>query len=296
MLNERGEWLDIQPATWDVRFDRRVGELSVRFAKTNEVLDLKNLLAIWFGDERQVTDVKRTIGRMALTGIGASLFSKGEAGGLGAGLLDLSLRGKEQKLIVSGTLIFRNSAAISFSLPRVEFDQFAKFVPPHAFEEGAAEQAVTSFGLLERMRADGRRVLAELAGDYDSAHARVQLLKADSEAGATFSLRDEARQAAAAAQVEVDNLKFLLVGLLFDHGIPPRQFLAQEKSRGSLEAMFALKEAAPAEAHAAADVAPQGGGLSGPPMDVENLKTHISRKVWIILIVVIVLLLIFVFS
>lgn len=97
LMSAEGLWVSVAPNQWNTNFDAR-GMLNLKSKGISHVLSFGNLLAIEIGNEEEVTAVGKTLGRMALTGVGAALFSQGRSGGMGASILDLSIRGAEKNL------------------------------------------------------------------------------------------------------------------------------------------------------------------------------------------------------
>lgn len=92
LMTKEGGWVGTPSDQWNIVLDK-AGMLKIGSKNESHVLPFGNLLAVEVGGEEQVTSVGKTMGRMALTGVGAALFSQGRSGGVGAGLLDLSIRG-----------------------------------------------------------------------------------------------------------------------------------------------------------------------------------------------------------
>ncbi len=165
-------------------------------------LFFSNLLAVGIDAEHQVKDYNKTFRRMAMTGIGTSMLSRGQLDGMGAGLLDLSLRGAETNSIVSGRMVFDDSAVIAFNMPYNEFQTLAGYLPEHVFSIDALEESTAMFDLLNRMGADGARIIPEILARVLEARDihRDSLLNADR--AATFDERDDLRQRTALAEYD----------------------------------------------------------------------------------------------
>lgn len=223
LMSSDGQWMRVASNQWAASLDKK-GLFKLRHRDVGHVLSLGDLLAIEVGDEAQVTAVGKTLGRMALTGVGAALFTQGRGGSVGAGLLDLSLRGAEKKSVISGLMIFLDSSIMKFKVSAEEFDTIVKSVSQHVFSAEALQDASEMFDLLRRMKADGERVLHEILSSLIEAKSQMNTLAISSEIGQSFAERDAARQELAAAEHNYQRERFLFTALLYDIGVSPQQF------------------------------------------------------------------------
>lgn len=224
-LTEAGEPLSLAPNQWQLRSDLRAGSIRIQGNGHTRTLDLREVLAVEVGEEKEVTAVGATLGRMALTGIGAALVSRGRRGGFGASLLDLSVRGAVKQSAATGVMVWPDTTILSFGVQGAEVEQFLNSVPAEAFEEEALEEAQHRLGLLERMRADGRRALDEMAQEVAQVALHVRELNARAEQGATFTERDEARQEAMELQWRLTTMRGLCTALQADLGVSTRDLV-----------------------------------------------------------------------
>ena len=214
------------------------------------------------------------------------MFSQGRSGGVGAGLLDLSIRGSEKKSVVSGILVFADSAIVKFRLPAKEFDALASSVSERTFSSEAMEAAQEMFGLLQRMRADGPRVLPEMLAEIARSKDRVHELLVETDSGESFAARDAARQELVSAEHSLQRERFLLTALLYDLKVDPITFF---EDRGGTEEMRSLvaSSSAPPEETPGMRVA----GTPGVPADAEGqfFKTRKGRIVILVVVAVLIL-------
>src|SRR5215204_655875 len=117
-FNSAGDPLLLPLNTLTAQLDFHERVLRIQSSADPTVCILKSLECILMirAKEQEVTAIGKTLGRMALTGIGAALTSKGT--GLGGTLLDLSFRGAETKTIVQGTIVFDDTTIVRFALPQ----------------------------------------------------------------------------------------------------------------------------------------------------------------------------------
>ena len=110
LLSPEGEPITADAAAWRVEPALRYGVLRLCNGPLSHTVDLRSVLAAEVSEETEVNDIRKTLGRMALTGIGSSLFWDGRRGGLGASLLDLSARGAVKKGVWGGRSYFATRA------------------------------------------------------------------------------------------------------------------------------------------------------------------------------------------
>lgn len=226
LLSPEGEPITADPAAWRVEPALRFGVLRLRNGSLSHTVDLRSVLAAEVSEETEVNDIRKTLGRMALTGIGSSLFWDGRRGGLGASLLDLSARGAVKKGVYGGALVFRDTSVINFVLFEAEFEELWRLVPEAAFEEEAIDEARELLDLLERMKADGRRALDEYAAELIALDIHLDELLQLVEGGTSFQARDAARAEAAEVQDRLTNMRQFLRALLVENGLSYREFAA----------------------------------------------------------------------
>jgi hypothetical protein len=257
LFNLQGDPIVPASDSWNLRPDYSRKVLQVRSGQIEHALSLQSVLAI-NGEEQTARAVGKTIGRMALTGVGAALFSKGRGGGIGAGLLDLSVRGVETKSVVNGTIVFQDASAVTYSLPSKEFGALVSCVPQFALSEEAANESREMFDLLGRMKRDGRRSLEELAQQLLSLNDNIETLHLEAENGSTFSARDSARQQADSLAEDFSRQKLLFKAALFTLGLSFHDFIASsEKQEANLAQVFQLQSADPTVAPTKPDEAAQ---------------------------------------
>ena len=83
LLSPEGEPITADAAAWRVEPALRFGMLRLRNGPLSHTVDLRSVLAAEVSEETEVNDIRKTLGRMALTGIGSSLFWVGAAGDSG---------------------------------------------------------------------------------------------------------------------------------------------------------------------------------------------------------------------
>lgn len=225
-ISEKGEPVAMPADRWQVRADLRSGRLQVQGVGHHRTLDLREVLAVEVGEEKEVTAVGATIGRMALTGLGAALFSQGRRGGIGAGLLDLSARGSVKRSAAAGIMVWPDTTVIRFTVQGQEIDQLLQVVPEETFSQEHLDEARSRLDLLERMRSDGRRALDEMAREVAQISAVVRDLHVQAEQGSSFIERDAARQDALELQDKLVTMRILCTALQADLGVHTRELMS----------------------------------------------------------------------
>jgi hypothetical protein len=221
-LTATGEPLSLAPSQWAADADLRGEHVRIQFGSHGRFFNFRDVVAVHISEEKEVTAVSSTLGRMALTGVGAALLSQGRRGGVGASLLDLSIRGAVKKNVVTGTMVWPDTTILGFSLKGKEIDRFLRAVPKRALDEDALEDARKRLDLLERMRSDGRRAIEELTQEITRLESHVDALHVTSEQGASFSERDGARQEALAHSQQITTMRTLCFALQADLGVSTR--------------------------------------------------------------------------
>src|ERR1700691_106875 len=217
LLTETGEL--VKGAPTNITANVNAGTIQIFFGSTCHVVNLRTVVAAEIGEEKEVAAIGKTLGRMALSGVGSALFSKGRAGGVGAGLLDLSIRGMETKSVISGFVAFKDSSILKFSLPGKVFQQILQVIPEHSFSRDAIIEARQHIELIGRMKKDGRRVLDELLQEITMLSRQVVDLRTKAEEGTIFLVRDQARQDADNIAMQLDSQKTLFKVLLFENDL-----------------------------------------------------------------------------
>jgi hypothetical protein len=282
VLTPDGMPIELAPDDWSLTPDLRSGSIKAQGGGHFVDLDLGSALAFAISEEKEVLALGKTLGRMALTGMGAALFYQGRRGGLGAGLLDLSVRGAERKSAVSGAIVWPDTSVIQVTLQGNEIDQFASVVPAEALQEDALERARQLLDLMERMKVDGRRALNEIARDVFQIDQRVKQLLSEANEGETFAIRDAARQEARKIEEDLDAKRYLCRALMAENSVSFKELGAD------------LPEAQDATVLLCADgsrvsLTEQRQGSAQPPSPRRNKSVELLRTVGRICVTVIVI-------
>ena len=138
--------------------------------------------------------VGKTIGRSALTGLGAAIFS-GRHAALGGAILDYRFAGDETEDVVSALIVFSDFSSLAFRCVAQEYEKFCALMPPDVLSEARAEETGEQLSRIQRMAEDGPRVLVEADEFIANARQQVDALTTQASTGATFADRDQARLA-----------------------------------------------------------------------------------------------------
>lgn len=136
--------------------------------------------------------VGRTLGRTALTGIGAAILT-GRQNALGAALLDYRFSGDETDEMIAALIVFSDYSSIVIQSEREEFEKFCALLPPHIFSDEVEAQTAEEIDRIKRMAADGPRVIDEMRAVIAETEASVAKFSEQVKTGATFAERDEGR-------------------------------------------------------------------------------------------------------
>jgi Superinfection immunity protein len=136
--------------------------------------------------------VGRTIGRSALTGLGAAIFT-GRHAALGGAILDYRFAGDETEDVVSALMVFSDFSSLVFQCSAIEYDKFCALMPQNVLSEERADETGDQLARIRRMADDGPRVLVEADQFIATAKQQVESLTAQTSSGPTFADRDRAR-------------------------------------------------------------------------------------------------------
>lgn len=143
-------------------------------------------------DAETKISVGRTLGRSALTGIGAAIFT-GRHAALGGAILDYRFAGDETTETVTGLIVFSDFSSLMFACDASHFAKFSALMPPEAVSDERAEETAEQLGKIKRMADDGPRVIAEMDEAVSKAQKMVDRMTVQAEEGSSFAERDEAR-------------------------------------------------------------------------------------------------------
>ena len=144
-------------------------------------------------NEENQTNTSKTVGRAVLTGLGTGLITGRESAVLGGGLLDYSLRGSEQRSILTIMIVLRDFSSMAVQGPNTEVRKFLSFLPPDVLSEKRAEKAAEQIEKIERLAKDGKRVVAELNDEMAKLKSKIEFCDEELKQAQTFSERDEIR-------------------------------------------------------------------------------------------------------
>ncbi|RTL77232.1 MAG: superinfection immunity protein [Bradyrhizobiaceae bacterium] len=150
--------------------------------------------------------IGKTIGRSALTGIGAAIFT-GRHAALGAAMLDYRFAGDETSEIVSAVIVFSDYSTLAFQCDAEHYQKLTALIPPAALSDEQIDETEEQLAKIRRMADDGPRVLEEIRQFIDQAEDRSVALSRISDSAPTFAERDEARLQLAQAQQELVDAK-----------------------------------------------------------------------------------------
>jgi uncharacterized protein len=136
--------------------------------------------------------VGRTLGRTALTGIGAAILTGREAA-LGAAFLDYRFGGDEADEVVAALVVFSDFSSLVVQSESQEFEKFCALLPPHVVSEEVALHTAEEIDRIKRMAADGPRVIEEMSAQIAETEKSIATFAEQAKHGQTFAERDEGR-------------------------------------------------------------------------------------------------------
>jgi hypothetical protein len=172
--------------------------------------------------------VGRTLGRTALTGIGAAILT-GRSNALGAAFLDYRLAGDEKDEVVAALIVFSDYSSIVIQSESEEFEKFCALLPPRVLSEEEAARTAEQIDRIKRMAEDGPRVLDEMQEQIAKTRESIATFAEQAKSGTSFAERDEGRTGLSQSETQlIDELAVLnavgrLIGLAGGRELPDRQ-------------------------------------------------------------------------
>lgn len=192
-FDSRGMPLKVPLSKWKVDFNETSESIDLRYKSTRLRYRLRgDLEAVTKAGESSELALGKTLGRLALTGLAGSLLSQGK--GMGAALMDLSVRGAERRKLAELLLVFADTTTVSVVVSGEDLDQLRSMLPGWFFSEKAWARMEKFARLVERMALDGERVLTELQGRVSELKDEIEKCKKAVDQGETFAVRDAARE------------------------------------------------------------------------------------------------------
>lgn len=136
--------------------------------------------------------VGRTLGRSALTGIGAAILT-GRQAAIGAAFLDYRFAGDEADEMIAALIVFSDFSSVVIQSESEEFEKFCALLPPHILSEEVQSQTAEGIDRIKRMAVDGPRVLDEMQAQIAVTKNEIAVFSEQAKAGNTFAERDEGR-------------------------------------------------------------------------------------------------------
>ncbi|MGM4907182.1 superinfection immunity protein [Tardiphaga sp. 866_E4_N2_1] len=164
----------------------RSGSFDVRYDVKRQIRCIAKI------DAATKISVGRTLGRSALTGIGAAIFT-GRHAALGGAILDYRFAGDETTETVTGLIVFSDFSSLIFECDAAHYEKFCALMPPEALSDERAEETAEQLGKIKRMADDGPRVILEMDEAVAKAQKTVDRMTVQAEEGSSFADRDEAR-------------------------------------------------------------------------------------------------------
>ena len=153
--------------------------------------------------------VGRTLGRTALTGIGAAILT-GREGALGAAFLDYRFGGDEADEVVAALIVLSDYSSLVVQSESQEFDKFCALLPSHLLSEEVAVQTADEIDRIKRMAADGPRVIEEMRAQIAETEKSIVTFAEQATTGNTFAERDEGRIGQSEAEERLINERAVL--------------------------------------------------------------------------------------
>jgi hypothetical protein len=195
---------------------------SVRYNATTEIRCVAKVAA-----ETKLR-VGRTLGRTALTGIGAAILT-GRQNALGAAFLDYRFAGDETDEVIAALIVFSDYSSIMIQSELEEFEKFCSLLPPHVLSDEVEARTAEEIDRIRRMAADGPRVLEEMQAQVAETERRIMTLGDQAKNGNTFAERDEGRIGLSQAEERLAGERAVLnavdrrIKMLANHGVAGRQ-------------------------------------------------------------------------
>ncbi|TQF29738.1 superinfection immunity protein [Bradyrhizobium sp. UNPA324] len=153
--------------------------------------------------------VGRTLGRTALTGIGAAILT-GRQNALGAAFLDYRFGGDETEEVIAALIVFSDYSSIVLQSESDEFEKFCALLPPHVLSDEVQAQTTEEIERIRRMAADGPRVIEEMKAQIAETERSILTFADQAESGETFAERDEGRIGLSNAEERLVNERAML--------------------------------------------------------------------------------------
>ncbi len=153
--------------------------------------------------------VGRTLGRTALTGIGAAILT-GREGALGAAFLDYRFGGDEADEVVAALIVLSDYSSLVVQSESQEFDKFCALLPSHLLSEEIAVHTAEEIDRIKRMAADGPRVLEEMRAQIAETEKSIVTFAEQATTGSTFAERDGGRIGQSEAEQRLINERAVL--------------------------------------------------------------------------------------
>jgi hypothetical protein len=153
--------------------------------------------------------VGRTLGRTALTGIGAAILTGREAA-LGAAFLDYRFGGDEADEVVAALIVLSDYSSLVVQSESQEFEKFCALLPSHLLSEEVAVHTAEEIDRIKRMAADGPRVLEEMRAQIAETEKSIASFAEQAQTGHTFAERDEGRIGQSQAEERLINERAVL--------------------------------------------------------------------------------------
>lgn len=179
------------------------GSDSVRYNAANQV----RCVAITAAETK--LRVGRTLGRTALTGIGAAILT-GRQSALGAAFLDYRFGGDETDELVAALIVFSDYSSIVLQSESNEFEKLCALLPPHVLSEEVQAQTAEEIHRIRRMAADGPRVMEEMKAQIAQTERSIMAFAEQAKSGETFAERDEGRMGLSEAEERLINERAVL--------------------------------------------------------------------------------------
>jgi hypothetical protein len=173
--------------------------------------------------------VGRTLGRTALTGIGAAILT-GRDNALGAAFLDYRFGGDEKDEVVAALIVLSDYSSLLVQSESKEVEKFCALLPSQLLSEEVVTQTFEEIDRIKRMAADGPRVLEEMRARIADTEKSITALAEQAKTGETFSERDEGRTGQLQAEARLINEQAVLnavdrlIRLASNREIPGRKF------------------------------------------------------------------------
>lgn len=218
-LDQAGQPVVRALSQWSARLNHGKNTLTLSSGTHRLSYDLsRDVRYLAVVDQKQEVDLGKTLGRMALTGIGVNGFEHGK--GVAGAVMELATRGTSNTAWLLVEIVLTDLSVVRFEARPEQINEKPELLRAAGEEARRKLEAVND--VLRRLRADGERTLPELEQTISVLQAEAAQHQREAEAGQTFALRDAARAKLASIDEQIADKSAVRVALLVDWKLEKR--------------------------------------------------------------------------